>query len=56
VSEGLLDTLRKHRSIVLAFVLAFVLFLVGTVQASGFASYDHIRTVLITASVRHCAC
>lgn len=50
MSEGLLDTLRKHRSIVLAFVLAFVLFLVGTVQASGFASYDHIRTILITAS------
>ena len=50
MSEGLLDTLRKHRSIVLAFVLAFVLFIVGTAQASGFASYDHIRTILITAS------
>ena len=50
MSEGLIDTLRKHRSIVLAFVLALVLFLIGTVQASGFASYDHIRTILITAS------
>jgi ribose transport system permease protein len=50
MSEGVIDILRKHRSIVLAFVLAFVLFIVGTVQASGFASYDHIRTILITAS------
>jgi ribose transport system permease protein len=50
VSEGVIDILRKHRSIVLAFVLAFLLFIVGTVQASGFASYDHIRTILITAS------
>jgi ribose transport system permease protein len=48
--EGLNDTLRKHRSVVLAFALAIVLFLIGTVQASGFASYDHIRTILITAS------
>jgi ribose transport system permease protein len=48
--EGLVDTLRKHRSVALAFALALVLFLAGTVQASGFASYDHIRTILITAS------
>ncbi len=48
--EAVTDTLRKHRSIVLAFALAIVLFLIGTVQASGFASYDHVRTILITAS------
>jgi ribose transport system permease protein len=48
--EVLVDTLRKHRSVVLAFALALVLFVIGTVQASGFASYDHVRTILITAS------
>jgi ribose transport system permease protein len=44
------DTLRRNSSIVLAYVLAGVLFLVGTLQATGFASYEHARTVLITAS------
>ncbi len=48
--DAVTDTLRKHRSIVLAFALAIVLFLIGTVQAAGFASYDHVRTILITAS------
>jgi ribose transport system permease protein len=48
--EAVNDTLRKHRSVALAFALAIVLFLIGTVQASGFASYDHIRTILITSS------
>ena len=27
-----------------------VLFVIGTVQASGFASWDHVRTILITSS------
>jgi ribose transport system permease protein len=44
------DILRRNSSIVLAYVLAGVLFLVGTLQATGFASYEHARTVLITAS------
>ena len=44
------DTLRRNSSIVLAYVLAGVLLLVGTLQATGFASYEHARTVLITAS------
>ena len=48
--EAVTDTLRKHRSIVLAFVLAIVLFIIGTIQATGFAGYHHVRTILITAS------
>jgi ribose transport system permease protein len=48
--EAATDTLRKHRSVVLAFALAIVLFVIGTVQASGFASWDHVRTILITSS------
>jgi ribose transport system permease protein len=44
------DTLRRNSSIVLAFALAGVLFVIGTIQASGFASYEHTRTVLVTAS------
>ncbi len=47
---GATETLRRNSSIVLAFVLAGVLFVAGTIQATGFASYDHTRTVLITAS------
>ena len=39
--EAPVDTLRRNRSIVLAFLLAVVLFVIGTVQASGFASYEH---------------
>jgi ribose transport system permease protein len=45
-----LDALRRHSAIVLAYVLAAVLFVAGTIQATGFASYEHTRTVLITAS------
>ncbi len=48
--EATVDTLRRNRSIVLAFLLAGVLFVIGTIQATGFASYEHTRTVLITAS------
>ncbi len=48
--EATVDTLRRNSSIVLAFLLAGVLFVVGTIQATGFASYEHTRTVLITAS------
>jgi len=50
VIEAGLDTLRRNSSIVLAFVLAGVLFVAGTIQTTGFASYEHTRTVLITAS------
>jgi ribose transport system permease protein len=42
--------LRRNSPIVLAFVLAGVLFLAGTIQATDFASYAHVRTVLISAS------
>jgi ribose transport system permease protein len=48
--EDAVDVLRRNSSIVLAFVLAGVLFMAGTIQATGFASYEHTRTVLITAS------
>jgi ribose transport system permease protein len=47
---AILGILRRNSPILMAFVLAGVLFIAGTVQASGFASYDHVRTVLITAS------
>jgi ribose transport system permease protein len=50
VIEGTIDLLRRNSAIVLAFALAGVLFVAGTIQASGFASYEHTRTVLITAS------
>jgi len=50
VIEAGADTLRRNSSIVLAFVLAGVLFVAGTIQTTGFASYEHTRTVLITAS------
>jgi len=50
VIEASVDLIRRNSSIVLAFVLAGVLFVVGTIQASGFASYEHTRTLLITAS------
>jgi ribose transport system permease protein len=43
-------TIRRNLSIVLAYVVALILFVVGTVQATGFASYAHTRTVLITAA------
>lgn len=46
----IIGTLRRNSSIVLAFVVAIILFLVGTAQATGFASVDHIRTILVTAS------
>ena len=36
--------------VVLAFVVAVALFLVGTGQATDFASVAHVRTILITAS------
>ena len=47
---AIVETLRRNSSIVLAFALAGVLFVAGTIQATGFASYEHSRTVLITAS------
>jgi ribose transport system permease protein len=50
VIDASLETLRRNSSIVLAFVLAGVLFVAGTIQTTGFASYEHTRTVLITAS------
>jgi len=42
--------LRRNSPIALAWGVAALLFLIGTIQASGFASYAHTRTVLITAS------
>jgi ribose transport system permease protein len=50
VIDAGLGTLRRNSSIVLAFALAGVLFVAGTIQTTGFASYEHTRTVLITAS------
>lgn len=47
---AILITLRRNSSIVLAFVIAALLFVFGTIQTTGFASYAHTRTVLITAS------
>lgn len=41
---------RRNSAIVLAFVVAIVLFIFGTIYTTDFASYAHIRTVLITAS------
>lgn len=48
--SGLASTLRRNRSIVLAFVVAGLLFVAGTAQTTDFASYAHVRTILITAS------
>jgi len=42
--------LRRNSSIVLAFAVAGILFLAGTAYSSDFASVNHIRTVLISAS------
>jgi ribose transport system permease protein len=50
MSGFVVDGLRRNSAIVLAFVIAGVLFIAGTIQATGFASYEHTRTVLITAS------
>ena len=46
----LVGILRRNSSIALAFAIAGALFVAGTVQATGFASYSHSRTILITAS------
>jgi ribose transport system permease protein len=48
--SGVLASLRRNSPIVLAFVVAVILFLAGTAQATGFASIDHVRTILVTAS------
>jgi ribose transport system permease protein len=50
VTDAAVTTLRRNASIVLAFAIAGLLFVIGTAQASGFASYAHTRTILITAS------
>jgi ribose transport system permease protein len=47
---GAREFLRRNSTIVVAFVLAGVLFLAGTIQATDFASYTHVRTILISAS------
>lgn len=44
------DFLRRNSAIVLSYLIALVLFIVGTVHASGFASSGNIRTLLILAS------
>lgn len=44
------STLRRNSPIVLAFLIAGLLFLAGTIQTTGFANYPHIRAILITAS------
>jgi ribose transport system permease protein len=43
-------TLRRNSSILLAFLIAGLLFLAGTIQTTGFANYSHVRAILITAS------
>jgi ribose transport system permease protein len=48
--DSALGIARRNTSILLAYVVALILFVVGTVQATGFASYAHTRTVLITAA------
>jgi ribose transport system permease protein len=47
---GLWLGVRRNSPIVLAWGVALLLFVIGTIQASGFAGYAHTRTVLITAS------
>lgn len=47
---GAREFLRRNSTILVAFVLAGVLFLAGTIQATDFASYTHVRTILISAS------
>jgi ribose transport system permease protein len=42
--------LRRNSAILLAFVVAAVLFIFGSIYAVDFASLAHIRTILITAS------
>jgi ribose transport system permease protein len=46
----LAEFFRRNSTIVFAFLLAGVLFAAGTVQATNFASYLHVRTILISAS------
>jgi ribose transport system permease protein len=48
--DSAIDLLKRNSSIALAFGIALALYVAGTVQASGFASYAHTRTILITAS------
>lgn len=45
-----LSAVRRNSSIAFAFAIAAALFVAGTVQTTGFASYSHTRTILITAS------
>jgi ribose transport system permease protein len=44
------STLRRNSPIVLAFGLALLLFLAGSLRTANFASWPHVRTILITAS------
>lgn len=41
---------RRHRAIFMAYVIAFVLFLIGTIHSSNFASGSQVRSVLIYAA------
>jgi ribose transport system permease protein len=50
MSGTVVGVLRRNSSIVFAFAIAGALFVAGTIQATGFASYEHTRTILITAS------
>lgn len=49
-SSGALTPLLRHRAIAAAFAVVVVLFAVGTIHSSGFASGGQLRTLLIYAS------
>jgi ribose transport system permease protein len=44
------STVRRNSPIVLAFALTLLLFVAGALRTTNFASWPHIRTILITAS------
>ena len=50
MSAAIVEGLRRNATIGLAFGLAGVLFLIGTAHSSEFASFNHIRNVLVAAS------
>ena len=44
------DFLRRNATIGLAYVLAVVLFIVGTIHSTDFGSANHIRNIVVAAS------
>lgn len=50
MSTAFAEALRRNATIGLAFALAGVLFVIGTIHSSEFASLNHVRNVLVAAS------